>query len=103
MAGLQVDPEIRRRAEIASEAKCRIRRYAATAKDDVIDARPRHLDSLSQAVDGDFQRSQEIVAQNFARMDGRKPLAGGYIGQMKIWTCIPEILHIKYHGLHPLW
>jgi len=37
--------------------------------------RTQHLDDLRERIDADFQRLQEIVAQDFTRMDERQPLA----------------------------
>src|SRR5437762_3933151 len=82
VSGLKVDPEIRRGAEITREAECRVGGDAAAAEHNVVDPRPRHLDGLRQRIDADLHRLQEIVAQDFARMNERQSLAGGGPGEV---------------------
>src|SRR5437879_3539949 len=60
VAGLKIDPELRRSGEIPGQAKCRVRRNPAAAKHDVIDARARHPDRLRERVNADLHRFQEI-------------------------------------------
>src|SRR5712691_8175608 len=99
VAGLEIDPELRRSAEIPGQARCRVRRNPAAAKHNVIDARARHPDRLRERVNADLHRFQEIVAQNFARMNERQPLAGDDIA--KVDPARIPVLALDAHGFIP--
>src|SRR3954470_3849497 len=97
VASLKVDPKTRRGAEIAREAECRIGGNAAAAQHDIVEPRPRHLDGQRERIDADFQWLQEIVTQDFTRMDERQPLARGDLG--KIDSARIQIVALDAHRL----
>jgi hypothetical protein len=62
VASLQIDPELGSCAEITSEAKCSISRYAPLFQDNFIDAPGRHMDFLCKPVLADAHRNQKLLA-----------------------------------------
>ena len=96
---LQVDPKTRCGAEITRKAKCRVGSNAAVAPHDIVDSRPRCLNCLRERVDADFHRHQEVVTQNFTRMNERKPLPGGHLGEVDPTRI--QIFAFDAHSLAP--
>ena len=76
IVGLQVEPDLRRHAEILAEPQCRIRRDGALAVDDGADAVGRHADGASQPVDADVERQHEILIEDLAGGNGLKQFSG---------------------------
>jgi hypothetical protein len=69
--GLKIDPELSRRTEVPSEPKSGIGGDATLSVDDLIDSPRRHVDIDGDTVLRDPQRSNEVLEENFARMNRR--------------------------------
>ena len=65
VAGLEIHPELRRGAEVAPEAQCGIRRNAALAEHNLVDAPRRDADIGRKPVLRDAERLQKFLAQDF--------------------------------------
>ena len=53
VTGLKIDPELRRRPEIAPQAESSVGRDAAASEHEIVQPRARNLDCLDGAVAGD--------------------------------------------------
>src|SRR5665213_306423 len=76
---LQVDPKFWRSAKISGQPKRGISGDAPPAKYDIIDSGAWYFDDLRQSINADLHGLQEIIPQNFTRMNGCKPPTTGYI------------------------
>ena len=65
---LEIDPQLRCRAEVPGEPERGVGGDRAAAEDDVVDPRARHLDRLCECVNANPHRLEEIVAQDLAGM-----------------------------------
>ena len=72
VAALQMQPELRRRPEIATEAQRRIRGDGARAVHDLIDTPRRDADVARQAILRQPKGLQEVRKQDFAWVDRRE-------------------------------
>ncbi len=70
VARLKIDPELRRRAEVSPEANRGVDRDRTAGEDDVIGTCTGYLDGIGQLLHA-VHRLQELVAKDFAWMDGR--------------------------------
>src|SRR5947207_11591975 len=68
VALLQVEPELRRRSEVAGEAQRRVGGDAAQAAHDLVDPPRRHLDVHREPVLRHAEAVEEVAFQYFARM-----------------------------------
>ena len=80
---LQVDPDIRRGAEIATKAQGRIGGDAALLVGDIVHACWRHTDRTGERVAGQLQRKHEFLAQNLARVNRRQEFGGHDFGCLR--------------------
>jgi hypothetical protein len=65
---LEAQLELRRHAEIAAQAQRRIRRDAAFAQDNLIDAARRHANVQRQAILAQVHGLEKLFQQHFARV-----------------------------------
>jgi S-adenosylmethionine synthetase len=68
VAGLQVQPEPLRGAEVPGQAQRGVRGDAPLAVDDLVDPPGRHVDRLGQLVLADSQRGEELLQQDLPRV-----------------------------------
>ncbi len=73
--GLQVEPKLRRHAEIAAKAQGGVRRNRTLAFDNLIDPARRHADVLGQPVLRNCHRLEEFLVEDFTRRDVRQQFA----------------------------
>jgi S-adenosylmethionine synthetase len=71
VAGLQVQPEPLRGAEVPGQAQRGVRGDAPLAVDDLVDPPGRHVDRLGQLVLADSQRGEELLQQDLPRVHRR--------------------------------
>ena len=79
IAVLQIEPDLRRGAERLAQAQCGVGGDARGLGGDALDAGARYTHGLGQRARGEVERSKKLLAQNFAGMEGRKPLGHGGI------------------------
>ena len=56
IARLKIEPELRRRPEIAPQAECGISRHSPATMHDIVQPRPRDLEYLGEPVHAEVQR-----------------------------------------------
>jgi hypothetical protein len=98
VVGLQVDPKLWRRAEIASQAQSRVGCNGAPAENDIIDSRAGYLDCVGKLIDADAHGGQELIAQNLTRMHRRQAPTRMDIGEID--PPAVDLLALDGHGLH---
>ena len=69
---LQIEPELRRGAEVPRQPQGHLSRYGTSSADDFVNGRRRHAELLREPVSTQLQRLHEIVEQDIARMYGAK-------------------------------
>ena len=67
---LQVQPELRRDAEIPAQAQRGVRSYASSSVHDLVDPPGRDADVARQTVLGNTHGGQKLLHENLAGMDG---------------------------------
>ena len=72
--GLEVEPELRRVAEEARQAKRGVRRDAALAPDDLADPRLVDVRPLRKPVSREAHRLEEILGKDLSGVDIRDPV-----------------------------
>src|SRR5712675_3506500 len=75
--GLHAHPERRRGAKIPSESQRRIGGYGGLLVGQSLDTRARHADCAADRVRRAVHGAKEVLAQDLARMHGKKSLGHG--------------------------
>lgn len=84
VTGLKIDPEFRRRPEIAPQTKRCVGRDAAASVHDIVQPRARNLDCPGKPVRAESHWSQEFIAQDFAGMNQRQQPPRSHIREIDI-------------------
>jgi hypothetical protein len=70
LGGLEIHPELGRRAEELTEPDRHFRADTAFLQNDIVHRLRRNFEALRQSVAGDIERAQELFFEDFSGMDG---------------------------------
>jgi hypothetical protein len=79
VVGLKVQPELRRVTKILCQAERGVSRQGPLPEHDLVDTTARNTDVFGQTVLAEPKRLQELLKENFARMDRRNLGAHGVL------------------------
>ena len=68
--GLEVEPELGRDSEVATQTQGRVRGYASVSMNNLVDSTRRNADVLGEAILGDVHGLEEFLYEHLARVDG---------------------------------